>query len=360
MGRSVFILNSPKKRLEKLQFRKLSTEIGDHSLRLEGPCKDSNGAIWQMTENIRKKMDYGMHPVAAAMALLAPKNASAEKSWLKVPFVVSLEHTGAVYAGGVVQAETVEYGDENVRPVSREDLALLLLAVLRRLQVESYFSYIHGSLDLPQGTPAHISVAGAILPPEPCILVPGKKPQLLTLLPFDSMDYPLPYPTTSVEVLDDDALLSLRKLNAALHEANLLMGDMAKGNPYYHNEDKHMARTIGHLLFEGRTAWTPQEVNKSAATYQELFHPSHPVVSVRDIVQSISVDPLVDVASRSMIASVNILCKELQTELSKSDEYKMEEIKSSHSCVERLINYLYCMQVMDEHMHPQKQCSEAA
>ncbi|MBU0532137.1 hypothetical protein KKB44_01455 [Candidatus Micrarchaeota archaeon] len=369
MGRSVFILRSPKEGQNKAQFRKLQDELGAYSLKLEGPCSDKNGAVAELIEGVRERMRCIAHPVGATLATLTPRNMpSSEASWLREPFLIVQDGIDELTAGSIACSNSIDYQGDSVKPVNVEQLTLVGLSVLRRLGIDSFYSYVHIDSNHPvvlavkqlSGFNVHTST--------PCIFLPGENPYLVSFFPLRIMPYPSLSRGFPLEVLDDDAVFSLLKIKQAHRAARSLIGDVKANSVELQNEGELRAMVIGHLLFEGASSWTMVEAKYGIKILDALFGSDHKDLrSVREKVDETQVHDLVCPISHSTMAAREILCATLkqqlldtfsQAEITLDNLKKLAERLPNHACIGKLFTYLHFANIMQEHIHPKQACKD--
>lgn len=375
MGKSLFVPHSQKQpSVEK----RLRDRLGSYGLKLEGPCSDAGKAIERITGNVRRKMKSSTirDPIAAALATLIPKNVAGGELELDVPFVLGrpgLENFRGDSAGAVACSEPTEYGGRMVRQVDMEGLTLMGLAVLRRLGVESFYSYVHFDPNSPKSKLAKIreSLSDVEIVNTPCILVPGRNSRLVTFVPPSVLPYPLPGSPTVLEVLDDEALLSISRLKLAAAYAETLMVDLSKEKPEYESEWEMRAMMVGHLLFSGLDSWPLDEAESSVIDTISMFDlGNHNLESIREVAEDKYVDFIMSPDSYVNAAASTILCDDAYKEFSYISENLFDaegvdvteilrDIKG-HACALRMEAYMCLAVAMNQHIHPAKECEASS
>ena len=127
-----------KVRTHNVEFNRIGTEFKDNGIALEGPFLDPSGRICKIASKIIRGTSDRLEDTLSA---LFPFN-WAPGSVLDVPYVCKMGQgcTRFEEARLVAGAPTLEYGGRTVRGVSQTELTLLAVAVLRHLEVPSYFA----------------------------------------------------------------------------------------------------------------------------------------------------------------------------------------------------------------------------
>ncbi len=373
MGRSVFIVNSQQPASVE---RRLHDSLGGYGLKLEGPCSDMRGAIDKITKKVRKLVKAGAYsnPLEATAAELSPQNVpGSKKSSLEVPFVlgcVGVDGIQGETAGAAACTEPIEFEGRKVRQVDRDELTLVGLAVLRGLGIESFYSYIPADPDIPKVKLAkHLGSKKAIeVLANPAILVPGEE-QLVTFLPPEVSPYSLSEPSHVLEVLNDNAVLSLSRLKLAAAHAEALMEAVSEKQAEYGNGWQLKAMMIGHLLYLGINAW-PLEEARTAVEVTRMMFPldNGDLESIREIVDDRYVHPLTCPSDHMIMAASRMLCEDARglffENLEKFDGTGPEDIMQlfenigHYESTIRMIVYMRLAVMMLEHMHPLVHCEE--
>jgi|GEM_PF-3998938 len=379
MGRSVFILNSPRQAVMKAQFRKLRDEFGGKGLGIEGPFCDRGNAVDNLVGDIRRRTKSPTAASAAEEAMLAlgPQNLPmCKETWLKVPFYFGYGlHHEIDSAGAVAACKTVNHQAGKARVVTPEELTLLSIAVLRRMGVSSHYAYMHLNENSPAGMLSRVvqSLGTGSPLPTPCILITEGNPQLVMPFPPFVVDYPNSRSLASLEVLDDNAVQSLIHIRLADSMRKMLMHEMVTKNPYATPEVCSMkAIHIGHSLFEGINLWTDSEVDESFALSNTLFGRDLELETARDIV---AFNLLHDITCRhchTREAMDTFLCDDARrTIMNVLDEADVADIHeatyvvdeaiasvSYHSCFQLFDSYMSLAAQMNYHIHPSSGCDE--
>jgi len=192
MAKSWFIQNSERPAVLRAQFRKLKDDLRDSGLLLDGPFRDESDALAQLSGDVNARMKFSSCSdiLGAAIATLAPQNVpSGERSWLKVPFVVTPDSGAGICdsAGSVANAKTSMLDSRPVRAVDMEGLTLVGVAVLRKLGVPSFFTVMHFDQEnLKLKALRSLSWLVGSVPvgePVPGILTLNPEPEFMTFLP---------------------------------------------------------------------------------------------------------------------------------------------------------------------------------
>jgi hypothetical protein len=369
MARSLFLVCSDRKKVNRLQFRRLGNRLGEQSLGLSGPCADRIGAVEVIADDVRKRLKSGtdMDPVESAVSALTPWNLPSKRdSWLKVPFIIG-KGCQALDAGSVASSEPVEFEGGSTRVTDLEELTLLALGVLRRLGVESHYSYMHFGSDDPVVKLAKQLMQEGVPIISPCILVPGKDPRLVTLVPPYGMQFSQATPNSALEVLDDDALLSLLKIKCARTSSMELMEDVAEREAEFPDEGGFRARAIGHLLYSGMSMWRPEDAARSVTEAAELLSlDKGRLQSIRQVYEMTHVNNIMSPALHGYEAAGVIICEEILDEVSNMlmsgtiDLKQLYRDLPSHSCLERYMMYMDLAAAINSHIHPMSECDDMA
>lgn len=380
MGRSFFMINSAKHGAVKLQFRKMWDEIGSCSLSLEGPFADHKNALAGIAEDVRKRMlaASDASPLLATILTLAPQNAPiSEASWLKPPFIISFERSGNDIrdSAGVIASSKPVTGDAGTfRQADPDDLELLGVAILRRLGIPCFYSFAH----LEETRPAVLINAGAAHAVSakmgtsvPCInVVDGDVPMIYSMRPpfvFGSMSN---LPISSIEMLDDNALLSIIKMKVASLAAESLMRDVASSGEDFHGEGRIRAAAIGHTLHKSSLLWTPDEVNQARLLSTSLLNldGAEGMVSARDISEYRYVhDILCPVHHIEKAASIILsdeaksAAKGLDVLAAADNQFSKERflaVMEQHPSVQRLVLYMTLTTDIGDHLHSSDRCPD--
>lgn len=369
MGRSMFLIGSQRANVNRLQFRKLRDELGSQSLLLEGTCTDKRNAIEGLVEDVRRRMKFGptTHPVMATLATMVPQNMPrSEDSWLKVPFVVGRSCNG-LDAGSIACSEPVDYDSGPVRKADLGELTLLTMAVLRNFDINAHYAYLH----LDQNHPM-IQLVMRITNSSPdlvtpCVILPESK-EIVTMTPPFVMNFGEHPVSSSIEVLDDRALLSLLKIKAA-HGAVLDLMHEVKTSQRGYGEalipdfDELSAISIGHLMFSGITEWTLQEVKNSMEAASMLFNiPVSELNSIRTLYEAEQVHKIRCFGCHGYMAAENILCDNLKSELVETLQSREVEVVDllrsieGHPCTRKFARYMDLGSVIQQHLHDGDSC----
>jgi hypothetical protein len=379
MARSLFIQNLERPAVLRAQFRKLKDDLRDSGLLLDGPFRDQSEAVAQLSGDITSRMKWGGYGsiVGAAIATLAPQNLpSGERSWLKIPFIVTPNGPAGICesAGSVANIEAGMMGGKPVRAVDMEGLTLVGVAVLRKLGVPAFFSYMHFDKENPklQALRSLSWLVGSIPAgePVPAILAMTPEPEFLTFLPPYALSLPTHNAVTGFEVLDDNAVLSLMHMKAAYEYSLSLMRDIATRKA--ESEDEGMLRIvgIGHTLHEGMSIWSERDARRDAASALALLNPksgSLRMESIRILAESRYVHNLICPVHHNLMASHVMLSDEAKRLLSEIVQrvshddpegmagflVSMQDIE----CVPKLMAYLELSGHISEHVHDRSGCA---
>ena len=372
MVRSVFLVNSQQPHTIEKRLRR---ELEGYGLEMEGPCSDARKSIERIAERVRGRMksDASKTHLQATMETLAPRYFPGAESCLDVPFILcspNLEGFNTDTAGAIACSEPTEYEGKVVRQVDIEELTLVGLAVLRRLGIESFYSYLHFDPNNPKVKQARLlgSIANIEVMNNPCIFVPGQEPQLLVFMPPSTMNYPKPGVSAVLEVLDDDSLLSISKLKLAAAHAKTLMKDVAKEYPEFMEEWELRARMVGHLLHQGTSLWSLKEARLSVEVTMMMYDvEDYELESIREIAERKYVQPLTYHNSYILKAADTILCEDahdiffglVERHFDGVDVDIMNLLQniSDHLCAKRLDMYLHLADMMNRHIHPLRECN---
>ncbi|MFH0885277.1 MAG: hypothetical protein V1861_06210, partial [Candidatus Micrarchaeota archaeon] len=347
-------------------------------LLLDGPFRDQSEAVAQLSGDVISRMKWGTYSsiVGAAIATLAPQNLpSSECSWLKVPFIVTSNSLTVCCdcAGSVANVEASLDGARPVRAVDMEGLTLVGVAVLRRLGLPAFFSFMHFDKEYP-GLQAlrRISALVGSIPvgePVPSIVVLNPEPEILSLLP----PYVIPLPTHNAvagfEILDDSAVLSLMRLKMAYEHSVELMRDIAAREPESEDEGALRAVGIGHTLHEGISLWSEQDARRDLALAAALLNPKDGrpnMESIRLLAEGRYIHNLLCPVHQSIIASEMMLsdkAKRLFSEIVKHVSHDNPDGLTAIpvsirdiECVPKLMAYLALSELIREHVHTKGDC----
>jgi hypothetical protein len=373
MGRSVFIVNSQQPAPVE---RRLHDSLGGYGLKLEGPCSDMRGAIKKITEKVRSRVKSGAYgnPIEATVAELSPQNfPGSRKSSLEVPFVlgcVAVDGIQGETAGAAACTDPIEFEGRMVRQVDRDELTLVGLAVLRNLGIESFYSYIPADPTIMKVKLArHLESKKAIeVLANPAILLPDRG-QLVTFLPPEASPYSLSEPPHVLEVLNDNAVLSLSRLKLAAAHAEALMEAVSEKQAEYGNGWQLKAMMVGHLLYLGINAWPLEEARASVEVTRMMFPLDNgDLESIREIVDDRYVYPLTCQSDHMIMAASRMLCEDARElffeNLEKFDGTGPEDIMQlfgnigHYESTIRMVVYMRLAVMMLEHMHPIVLCGE--
>ncbi len=374
MARSMFIFNDRRERAISAQFRRASDNLLCSGFALEGPYGDRNGALSQICEQARKRMQFGSvegNPVWAAMVTMQPQNVpGSESSWLKEPFALTLGAADAcTSAGGFASVEPVRLGDGLIRPIDLEGQAIVAAAIIRRLGVPAFLSYVHLDSRVesePASVDSHGNIRIPLFNPMPAVVTLGEGEHVLTLLSPLPLERPFPRHVLALEILDDDALQALMMIKHSVMESYLLMRDMRSGDALT-AEARVRAMAIGHALFEGISAWDAESAQDALEEAAELAGAQNaPERSMRQIVEDGPVHTLLCPIHHALEASSVILCanakeifRGLVSGLQEGDTGRLAESLASipgHGCIELLYDYISASAGYSEHLHPRSGC----
>jgi hypothetical protein len=377
MGRSVFILNSPKPGAEKIQFRKLRDEFKSKRLGISGPFGDSGNALAELTQHVEKQMEAmdGGSPLNATIAALAPQNTWAVgSSLLPVPFVLSDSYSDHSIirdcAGAIASTLPVVKEDTMFREISHDHLELLTVAVLRRFGVDCHYAFMHPDQSSPLirvFDSLRAALGQASIAPLPCVLVMGETPEVYTMkAPF----IPLALSHASglaLEVLDDNAALSLLKMDVAITSCESLMRDVAMRAPSVDGELHIRAIATGHALHTAMLLWTPEEARQGLLDSASLLNMETPedMFSVRDRLERTAVHKLVcsecHETAATYVMSRAVLLDVLKDTVKSGEQYMLSAeqanaILAQTDFSEKLQTYMSLAATMNQHVHPASEC----
>jgi hypothetical protein len=378
MARSLFIQNSERPAVLRAQFRKLKDDLRDSGTMLDGPFRDQSCAIARLSDDVGSRMKFGAYSsiAGAAIATLAPQNLpSGERSWLKIPFVVTPFSPPGICesAGMVADIETSLMGSTPVRAVDMEGLTMVGVAVLRKLGLPAFFSYMHFDVENPRLKALRsLSWLVGSIPvgePVPTILTMSPEPEFLTFLPPYALSLPTHNAVTGFEVLDDGAVISLMNLKMAYEYSISLMRDAAASALESKDEGARRALSIGHVLHDGASLWTPSDAMHDLASATSFINPKSgqlEMKSVRMWAESRYVHNLLCRVHHSILASEVMLSDEVKSMFSEilrqarhDDSNGVVEIPISLrdiDCVTKLRAYLALSETIREHVHGREAC----
>ena len=378
MSRSCFIQNSERPAALRAQFRKLKDDLRGSGLFLEGPFRDQSDAISALGGDVNSRMKFGSYGsiVGAAIATLAPQNIPyGEHSWLKVPFAVSPgnEAAGCESAGSVADSEAMVTDMGRFRVTDLEGITLVGVAVLRRLEIPSFFAYMHFDMGNPtlQALRSLSCLIGSVPvgEPVPSILTLNPEPEFFSLLPPYALPLPAPRGVMGFEVLDDSAVKSMVQIRSAHGNSIRLMRDSAgrKAEDYY--EVFQRAMGIGHALFSGMNGWSEAEAARDLAFSAAILNPASGTIgmeSVRSHLEKTLVQDLTIPERHSILASSVMLDKGTSSALRdavlrarKAPRQGEEGVRVPVQGVGnllRLMAYMRISETMREHVHPRQEC----
>jgi hypothetical protein len=378
MARSLFIQNSERPAVLRAQFRKLKDDLRDSGTMLDGPFQDQSGAIAKLSDDVGSRMKFGAHNsiVGAAIATLSPQNLpGGERSWLKVPFIVTPYSPPGICesAGRVANVEPGMAGSTPVRAVDMEGLTLVGVAVLRKLGFPAHFSYMHFDMENPKLKALRSMpwLVGSIPvgEPVPTILAMSPEPEFLTFLP----PYAIPLPTHNAvagfEVLDDAAVLSLMRMKLAYEQSISLMREIAAQALEPEGDGTRKAMGIGHLLHDAASIWTLPDASHDLASATSFINPkscSLEMESVRMWAESRYAHNLQCRAHHSLLASEVMLSDEAKRMISdvlrqavhdgSNDSVEIPVSLRDLECVPKLLAYLELSETLRGHLHARKDC----
>ena len=249
MGRSVYVLPRARDKPISDQLRRLRDEFGHCSLKLDGPFADSYDSVAKIVEHVQRRMrSEGMDEVSATVLTLLPQNLVpgdsllSGSSMLDVPFILDMQ-PGMVRgypesAGEAALVPSIGFQGGLAREIDPSSITILAVSMLRRLGRECYFSIYNCESSATDETHDIDMNVPAILLPE------DRGMNMASVVPMpivSKTSYP-PF----LEVVDEDALLSVIKLNNAYQHAHALMADMAGHGIKSYGERTSRSVRIGH------------------------------------------------------------------------------------------------------------------
>ena len=352
MGKSVFLLPRANDDAVRIQMRKVREELGP-GLKLEGPFSDKAGAVTGIADRMRSIVSGTEHRMRAAMINLMPQDCvhgNFPHSKLDIPFIMSTgPHRGWVdypeSAGAVASIGTVEFGNGEARRVDIIELTMLMISVLRMLRIECYYAL--STCSEPKLRDDGLSLAGFTMP---VIIIPnGPSFGLASAIPEQIKLFSV-LPPDSFEVLDEDALLCLIKLQNAYKHAEALMKDIAAHEPRPEGELRSIR--IGHMVSEGRSLWA----------MPDAIHANGDPVSARVKFEKGIVRIMTSIPQHTWIAASVMFPEEIREIMHKSAGGRLAKPAELLDAISRqpstpaFMRYIKLTRVMKEHLHAKSEC----
>lgn len=352
----ITIFTKPERPMAHAQHEEFSRSFRSQALCIEGPFADVRGAVADLAGYVRQLMRRsGERAVSVTRATLAPMNMPGQPpSLLTIPFIdkmlAAAPYAPKDCAGAVALAEPGEFRDRKVRVADMQELAMLAVAILRRLGVESFFGVFHYEdggkngrtpcIVLPQ--PGHAVAAEFILPPSAVGVISGK--------------------AIALEILDADALLSITRMKQALTYARGLMAGSGDCN---REKNELRAMQIAHLAGAGTALWAVNEwalENRRAAGISGF-------VSIRETVQQECIHPLMCAPCHENMAIAEILGESAPEALLRARAAMphgrvlkladfIETPSRLRNALERVGEYMRLAAIMSLHFHSEGECGE--
>lgn len=369
MSRSVFVKQSQSPESLRQEIR---SRLGS-GLALEGPFSDVGGSLKRIAGTLRSLVSQNRSPLDVTMNAMIPFNLSdAALGVLDVPFVLGSSFSDGFKgdcAGAIASGEAHEFEGRKVRPVDGEELNLVAIALLRRLGIESHYSYAHFNGSTPEAQIAKRIAEDAGLDlelPSPAILLPEGNPRLIIIMPPAVLPCPSGTYPVSTEVLDDDALQSIIRLKLAALSSEALMREVAEGAESYPGEWIRKAKDIGHMLHYGISGWDVMEARREASSSSGdgggVFE------SIRDVADGRHVrfvkDPLTQMTSAARMIFDSETQQKFFSNLDEAickGEFGLSELLmgiDDHGMVGKLKRYVDLAKLSNDHIHPADSCKE--
>ncbi len=367
MGRSVYVLPRARDKPISDQLRRLRDEFGHCSLKLDGPFADSYDSVAKIVEHVQRRMrSEGMDEVSATVLTLLPQNLVpgdsllSGSSMLDVPFILDMQ-PGMVRgypesAGEAALVPSIGFQGGLAREIDPSSITILAVSMLRRLGRECYFSIYNCESSATDETHDIDMNVPAILLPE------DRGMNMASVVPMpivSKTSYP-PF----LEVVDEDALLSVIKLNNAYQHAHALMADMAGHGIKSYGERTSRSVRIGHELHAGISAWTVSEAKEDIEDAAGMFGPGNRLSSIRESVEQCIVRIMTTAPLHAMAAASAMLPKEIVGEIEmfvgsqskKVDFFQFLDSLSDHPSIAQFKEYFRSTFTMNEHIHPVAEC----
>ena len=369
MGKSTYLITPAGPKSTNAQLRMLRDFLG-HGLGLEGPFADKDGAVAEIADRVRLASGcIGLDPLNTTRIMLAPQNKLAKgdyPSLLSVPFILSPgpERGWGEYpesAGEVASIKPVEYEGGMARPARTTELSLLAVSVLRTLRVEGYLSM--AACTVPQieeriSKPGTIST-GVIVP---AIIWPsGRETRMFSVVP-DHKGILAASTTTTLEVLDDDAILSIVKVKNAWRHAQSLMKDIANHENEFEGERALRSIQIGHMIHDGMSLWGMMDAQADLVRAKGIFGPDNLDLdmSFRERVVQSLVRTMTNPEQHAMAAGIVMLPEEIKLKIRElegsSNIFGFLNSIAEHPAALLLGEYFRSTFTMNEHIHPVSEC----
>jgi hypothetical protein len=370
MGKSVFLLPSPKAAVNRLQTRRLKDQLGN-GLALEGPFADRRGGVAELVEHVKSKKALSGHveSIKAALSVLSFQNLPElfkSNSSLEVPFIldtcVSDSFNTRDSAGAIACSKPTEFEGKLVRVADPYELAMLAVSLLRRMDIECYFSVLNVD---PQIIPIKRKEAlGKV--DSPGIIFPNNGQFSIGLMqpPFH-LDALSPDQASYMEVLDEEALKAYITFKQCWMGTQILIRDVGTRNPEFPQEYDLRAMDIGHSLFEASMLWRMEEVEWSKESTRLMFGEEtvSELKSMREIAEVVANKILCLNCHMNKAANV-ILCDGAKKAISNipmrslEELFTIEELKG-YGCITRLKKYLQYAMEIERHNHAPESCEKS-
>lgn len=376
MAKSVFLLNSGRRKM-RAQLRRLEPLRGT-ALKLEGPFRDDHGELSRLLDQIRAgrpRCRSAQKPLIATMLALGPQNIPfTTRSWLETPFILgeNPEETDFSSAGDIAACRPVSAYGSMFRSLDLESITMIAVAVLRRFGVPALFAYQHIDPEQPELKLVALSCLlrgeEAVLNPIPSIVVMDGL-DILAFSPPEISDFPGGRLIKGLEVLGDDALTAVMKIKTAYLNMLQLMDDMGSRSQYFEGEGRMRAISIGHLFYEGISAWRLKEAEQSLKDTEGIMSQGDSgLKSVRRLAEDYQLRTAVCPVHHISLAADIILDredKELLNHLVGAATRKEFPLLSSiigqipdRGSFRKLYAYMEFGKQIKEHLHPAKLCKD--
>jgi len=361
----------------RTQVRKLRDELGSGGLKLEGPFSDRDGAVAEIADRVRCRARRlaGSDEIKSTIFtlmhqdVLPPGFPEICRSQLEFPFVSGLfvrgSHEQQETAGAIANKARVTLNGKEARRVTAEELTMLGVSVLRSLGIESYYLAIHFDASHLNAalSPLNADVRASAVPSIGILI--GKRLEIASLSPIDAATLGV-LPISSLEALDNDAVLSILKMSNAWTFSRSLMRDIREEELQVEEEGCLRSMEIGHTLFDGVSLWALEDALSGAEAYRQMFgRPEEsPFRSIREEAEERYARALARSQRHAEAAARILLCGALQGEIGSFHEKDgFEEILESlpfeqHTCVSSLAEYFSLVDTMEEHVHRPTECGE--
>ncbi len=353
-------LLEPGQGIAREQMARLRKQFWGRGLKTEGPFSDTSGSVAWLSDVVLTHAVIDKNSVLEALrSVLIPVNfPGADKPKLNIPFTdkkrsawagIPLDNAGAIAA---VEPVACERGLYKTRIVDMQELTVLAVGVLRVLQVETFFGVLHHSD--PAGEKERT----------PCMIMPekGHRIRVEAVLPNSAMDE-LAGRATALEVLDDDALLSIMRLKYAFLRAKALMREAVPG--MCEKSELH-AIQAGHLLGSANTLWT---IPEAILEDEEVREAIPGFESSREVAEREYAHPIICAACHENSAIEEIAgnagdrVRQARRQLSHGDVLRISSFfdgEKGMALEARMDAYMLLAGIMNLHLHPERGCSELA